>query len=153
MRGARAGMLAAAAWAAAEPVLGDVFRTPYSDVRLLGRMATRGRLWPAAGLALHLANGAAFGAAFERLGLRGSRAAVVAAEAENLALWPLMVVVDRVHPDRRSGRWPRLATSPRVAGYEIVAHAIFGLVLGRSLPTRATQPGLAGRRAGAAESG
>jgi hypothetical protein len=99
-------------------------------------MVTRTRAWPAAGLALHLANGGAFGAAFERAGLRGVRAGVAAAELENLALWPALAVVDRVHPDRRSGAWPRLATSPRVACYEILGHALFGAVLGALVKSR-----------------
>jgi hypothetical protein len=125
VRGAAAGVVAAAAWAAAEPVLGRALGTPFSDVRLLGRVTTRGRAWPAAGVALHLANGAAFGIAFERLGLCG-----VAAQAENLLLWPGMLAVDRLHPDRRSGRWPRLATDRRVIAYEVATHALFGAVLG-----------------------
>jgi hypothetical protein len=128
--GARSGIVAAAAWAACEPMLRRLLRTPYSDVRLLGRAVTAGRAWPAAGLALHLANGAAFGAAFERLGLRGVRRGVIAAEAENLALWPALLVVDRLHRDRRAGAWPPLARSPRVAAYELVTHALFGAVLG-----------------------
>src|SRR5262249_43037739 len=67
VRGAPAGIVAAAVWAAAEPLLGRVFGTPYSDVELLGGLAARGRATKPAGLALHLANGAAFGWAFERL--------------------------------------------------------------------------------------
>jgi hypothetical protein len=130
MKGAAAGALAAAAWAASEPVLQRVFRTPYSDVRLLGRFVTRGRAWPAAGLAVHVANGAVFGAVFERAGLRGVKAGVLAAQAENAALWPAMALVDRLHPDRRDGTWPPLARSPRVAVYELLAHALFGAVLG-----------------------
>jgi hypothetical protein len=74
MRGAAAGAIAAAAWAAGEPVLGRLVRTPYSDVRLLGRLVTRNRAWPMAGAALHLVNGAAFGTAFELAGLRGVKA-------------------------------------------------------------------------------
>jgi hypothetical protein len=131
LRGAAAGVVAAAAWAAGEPVLRRLARTPYSDVRLLGRAVTRGRAWPVAGLALHLANGAGFGAAFARLGLRGATAGVIAAEAENLVLWPGLLVVDRVHPDRRDGNWPQLTRNPRVAAYAIAVHAIFGFVLGR----------------------
>ena len=61
-RGALAGIAAAATWAALEPPLGRLLRTPYSDVRLLGAPITTGRLWPVAGLAVHLGNGAAFGA-------------------------------------------------------------------------------------------
>jgi hypothetical protein len=130
VRGAAAGAIAAAVWAAGEPVLQRLVRTPYSDVRLLGRLATRGRGWPAAGIVLHVANGALFGAAFERAGLRGVKAGVLAAEAENAALWPALALVDRVHPDRRDGTWPSLARSPRVAVYELLAHALFGAVLG-----------------------
>jgi len=130
VRGAAAGAVAAAAWAAGEPVLGRLVRTPYSDVRLLGRLVTRRRGWPAVGLALHLANGAAFGTIFERSGLRGVKAGIVAAELENLALWPALAVIDRIHPDRRDGSWPPLARSPRIALYEMSVHALFGAVLG-----------------------
>lgn len=129
--GAAAGVVAAAAWAGGEPVLRRLARTPYSDVRLLGRAVTRGRGWPVVGLALHLANGALFGTMFARLGLRGVKAGVLAAQAENLALWPGLLVVDRIHPDRREGNWPPLARNPRVAAYAIAAHALFGFVLGR----------------------
>lgn len=131
-----AGVVAAAVWAAGEPVLRRLARTPYSDVRLLGRTLTRRRGWPVAGVALHLANGAVFGAAFARLGLAGPRAGIVAAELENLALWPTLVLADRVHPDRRDGSWPPLVRNPRVAAYEIAVHALFGSVLG-SLTKRA----------------
>lgn len=130
MRGAVAGVVAAAAWAAAEPVLGRALGTPFSDVRLLGRLVTRGRAWPAAGVALHLANGAAFGVAFERLGLRGVSQGVLLAEAENILLWPGLAALERIHPDRRAGTWPRLALDPRVAAYEATTHALFGAVLG-----------------------
>jgi len=130
MRGATAGVIAAAAWAAGEPVLQRLARTPYSDIRLLGRAVTRGRAWPLAGLSLHLANGAVFGAAFERAGLRGLKAGIVAAQIENVALWPALAIVDRMHPDRRSGAWPPLVCNPRIAVYEVFCHALFGAVLG-----------------------
>lgn len=128
--GAAAGCVAAAVWAAGEPALGRLARTPYSDVRLLGRIVVRNRAWPVAGVALHLANGALFGFAFRRAGLRGIKAAVVAAQVENLALWPAFAIVDRVHPDRREGLWPPLLRNRRVAAYEVAAHGLFGLVLG-----------------------
>ena len=130
MRGAAAGAAAAAAWSASEPLLRKVTGTTYSNARLLGRFATRSRAWPVAGLALHVANGAVFGAAFERLGLQGIKAGIVAAEIENTLAWPAMAIVDRIHPDRRDGTWPPLVRSPRVAAQEVVGHAIFGAVLG-----------------------
>ena len=129
-RGALAGFAAAAIWAASEPLLQRLFRTPYSDVRLLGGAVTRSRAWPLAGAAIHLSNGAAFGAAFTLLGGRGPRTGVLAAQAENLAAWPLMAAVDRRHPDRLSGRWPPLLWNGRVFAQEATAHAIFGAVLG-----------------------
>ena len=123
-----AGIVAGAVWAAAEPPLGRAFGTPwYSDRRLLGGLLGVG---PGAALAVHLANAAVFGAVFERLGGRGPLRGVLAAQAENLALWPAMAVVDRVHPERRSGEWPPLAANARVFAYEAAAHALFGAVLG-----------------------
>lgn len=130
VKGSLAGVLAALTWAVAEPTLGRVFGTPYSDVKLMGGLVTTGRRRDAAGLAIHVANGAAFGWAFERVLRGGVRRGLLAAQVENALFWPGMAVIDRIHPDRRSGAWPPLATSPRVAGYEVTAHALFGAVLG-----------------------
>jgi hypothetical protein len=131
LRGAVAGIVAAAAWGAAEPALGRVFGVPYSDIRLLGAAVTRGPGWKRAGWALHLVNGAVFGAVFERLGGYGVARALVAAQAENAVLYPPgMAVVDRFHPDRTSGAWPSLLKNGRVFSYEVTTHAVFGLVLG-----------------------
>jgi hypothetical protein len=127
LRGAVAGVVSAVAWAASEPALGRLFRTPYSDLRLLAGLTRRG---PAVALAVHLANGAVFGAVFARIGWRGVARGVLAAETENLALWPAMAVADRLHPDRRSGAWPPLLRDGRVFAYELTTHAIFGAVLG-----------------------
>lgn len=132
-RGAVAGAAAAALWAAVEPALGRTFGTPFSDVRLIGRAVTRGPLWPLVGVAGHVANGAAFGWAFARLGGRGVKAGVAAATLENLALWPAMSLVDRFHPDRRDGTWPPLLTDPRTFGFEATTHALFGAALGALL--------------------
>lgn len=130
MKGAAAGAVAAAAWAATDPLLKRLVGTSYSNARLLGRLVTRRRAWPVVGVAMHVVNGAVFGAAFERLGLRGPKAGVIAAEVENTVLWPTMAIADRVHPDRRDGTWPPLVSSPGIAAQEVVGHAIFGAVLG-----------------------
>ena len=128
MRGMLAGIVAAGVWAAAEPALGRALGVPwYSDRRLLGGLF---RVGPEAAIAIHLVNGAVFGATFERLGLRGPVSGVVMAQAESLSLWPAMSVVDRVHEDRRSGAWPPLWGNRRVFAYEVAAHALFGAVLG-----------------------
>ena len=135
MRGSLSGGAAAAGWAAAEPAVSRVVGAPwYSDVRLLGRLLTTRPAWPVIGVTSHLVNGAVFGAAFERLGGRGWKQGVVAAEVENVALWAGMAIIDRIHPDRRRGAWPRLLTNRRVVAHEVVMHAIFGAVLGALLP-------------------
>jgi hypothetical protein len=121
---------AAAAWAAAEPLARRACGTPYTDVRLLGRLMTQGRWWRPAGLAAHLTNGAVFGALFARAGGRGWRQGILAAEVENLVLWPGMAVIDRIHPDRRSGLWPPLLMNRRIFAQEAAVHALFGAFLG-----------------------
>jgi hypothetical protein len=83
-----------------------------------------------AAVAAHLVNGAVFGALFERAGWRGPARGLLAAQAENLALWPLMAVAERVHPACRSGAWPPLFGTRRIFAYESAGHAIFGAVLG-----------------------
>jgi hypothetical protein len=128
-----AGIVAAAAWAAAEPALGRAFRTPYSDVKLLAGLIGTG---PRVAVALHLVNGAVFGAAFERLGGRGPLRGALAAQAENLVLWPGMLWAQRVHPACASGEWPPLFAARRIFAYEVLAHGLFGAVLGLLL----TQP-------------
>jgi hypothetical protein len=131
LRGAFAGAAAAAAWAATEPLGRRLVRAPstYSDLRLLGGPLSRER-WRPIGFALHLVNGATFGVAFQLLGGGGWRQGLVAAQAENVVLWPGMAVVDRFHPDRRSGAWPPLLGNGRVFAYEVAMHAVFGVTLG-----------------------
>ena len=130
VRGAVAGAVAAAVWVAAEPLGRRVFRTQYSIVRLLGALLTARAPWRRVGIAAHLANGAFFGAIFGRMSGGGWRQGLVVAEIENLLLWPAMAIVDRIHPDRRSGSWPPLMWSPRVFALEATMHALFGVVLG-----------------------
>jgi hypothetical protein len=56
-----------------------------------------------------------------------------------------MAIVDRVHPDRKSGALPPLLTNGRVFAQEVVLHAVFGAVLGVLLrrPTSPRAPRLA----------
>jgi len=136
VRGALAGVVAAAVWAAAEPGIARLARAPagYSNLRLLGAPLTHaGARWREVGLAAHLANGAVFGVLFAAAGGRGWKQGLAAAQVENLAFWPAMAVIDRVHPDRRSGAWPPLLTNGRVFAYEAAVHALFGVVLGALL--------------------
>jgi hypothetical protein len=132
-RAAVAGAGAAALWAAVEPVLRRLIRTPFSDIRLLGAAFTTRRFWPLVALPIHLGNGALFGLGAEALGVRGWKKGLAAAEAETIALWPGMIVVDRYHPFRRNGTWPPLFTNPRALALTMSSHAVFGIVLGALL--------------------
>ena len=73
----------------------------------LGALLTARERWRRVGIVMHLANGAFFGATFARMGRGGWRQGLIAAELENLVLWPTMAVFDRIHSDRRRGSWRR----------------------------------------------
>jgi hypothetical protein len=133
LRGALAGAVAVSAWGLAERPLSRRLGTGYTDVRLLGRVASE-RHWRPAGAALHALNGALFGAAFALSGSGGTRDGLAWAGAEHLASWPAMALADRVHPDRRSGALPPLLTNRGVFAQETAMHALFGVLLGRLVP-------------------
>jgi hypothetical protein len=130
LHAAAAGAIAAAIWIAAEPVTRRLAGGTHRELRLISGLLSPGRGGVGLGLAVHLANGAAFGWAFSRLGGYGVGRAVVAAQAENAILWPGMAVADRVHPDTRSGAWPKLLTDRGTIAQEIGGHLVFGVVLG-----------------------
>jgi hypothetical protein len=130
-----AGALAASAWSLVEPIDQRVFRSDYSDVLLLGKTFTRGGLaWPV-GFAIHAANGALFGLAFDRVRRRvpysKERVAIGMALAEHVALYPLSYFVDRYHPARGQAGIPPLVTNARAFAQATIRHAVFGVLLGR----------------------
>lgn len=132
---AAAGAVAATAWALLEPVDKRLFRCDYSDVALLGKAVTRGRLARPIGLAMHAVNGAIFGLAFaearRRLPIPKQRLALGMALVEHVALYPLSYFVDRYHPARGEQGIPPLLTNPRAFGQATVRHVLFGVILGR----------------------
>jgi hypothetical protein len=134
-RAALAGAAATLTWAALEPLDRRLFRCDYSDVALLGKWVTRSRWWPAAGLAVHAANGAAFGLAFHELQRRTRaeprRLALTMALVENFGLYPLSYVVDTRHPARGERGVPPLLTNGRALAQATARHALFGVLLGR----------------------
>jgi hypothetical protein len=131
-RGALAGAVAAGVWAAQQPLDRKVFGVPYDDTELLGKWVTRGPLWRPVGVALHLANGAAFGALYAsaapRLPLPSWARGPAAAMAEHAGSWPLTAVVPALHPAAKD--FPPLFTSPRALGQATWRHLLFGVVLG-----------------------
>jgi hypothetical protein len=132
VRGALAGAVAAGVWAAQQPLDRRVFGVDHDDTELLGKLVTRGPAWPVVGLALHLANGAAFGAAYAtgapRIPLPSWSRGPIAALGEHLATWPLTTVTDHVHPARKE--LPALSRDVRAFGQATWRHLLFGIVLG-----------------------
>ncbi|MGI8461401.1 MAG: hypothetical protein ACR2OC_07160 [Solirubrobacterales bacterium] len=130
--GAAAGAIAAAVWAAQQPLDKRVFGCDYDDVELLGKLVTRGSGWRPIGLAMHLGNGAFFGAVEssvrDRLGLAALPAALAAAVAEHVGLWPMGRISDRFHPARRE--LPRLTGNRAAFAQATWRHLLFGAILG-----------------------
>ena len=131
-RGALAGAVAAGVWAAQQPLDKRAFDSDYDDVALLGKAVTRGPAWFPVGLAMHLANGALFGAVYANVArlapIPAATRGPVAGLAENFALWPLGALSDRVHPAR--GDLPRLHGNTRALAQATWRHLLFGVVLG-----------------------
>jgi drug/metabolite transporter (DMT)-like permease len=98
---ALAGLGAALVWAAVDPLSRRLFRTRYSDVRLVG-------------LPLHLGNGAVFGVVNARVPM----SSVAFALLEHVTLWPLVGLFD-----------PEAAKDARAFAKSGVDHALFGVVL------------------------
>jgi hypothetical protein len=132
INGAAAGAAAAAIWAAQQPLDKKVFGSDYDDVELLGKLATRGSAWPAAGTAIHVANGAVFGALYSlvRPFAPGPPTAVgaLAGLSEHLAFWPLGALVDRYHPAR--SELEPLWGNRRAFAQATWRHLLFGVVMG-----------------------
>lgn len=134
LRGALAGAAAAAIWAAQQPLDKRLFGVDYDDAELLGALVTRERGTAATfalGTAMHLANGAVFGAAYATVApsLPGPPAArgLAAGMAEHLASWPFTRFM-HLHPSRQG--FPRLWGSGAAFAQATWRHALFGTVLG-----------------------
>jgi hypothetical protein len=132
LRGALAGAVAAGVWAAQQPLDKRLFGCDYDDTELLGKLVTRGEAWAPVGAAIHVSNGALFGAIYANVAprvplpswARGPAAAMV----EHLSTWPLVALSDSLHPAR--GDMPRLLPSPRAFAQATWRHLLFGVVLG-----------------------
>jgi len=131
-RGALAGAAAAGLWAAQSPLDARVFGVAYLDEELLGKAVTRGRAWHPIGAAIHVANGAIFGAIYANVApgipLPPWARGPVAGLAEHLATWPLTLLIDERHPAR--DEMPKLAGNGRAFAQATWRHLLFGFVLG-----------------------
>src|SRR2546423_251248 len=132
LRGAVCGAVAAAVWALQQPLDKLVFGSDYDDVEVLGRAVWRDDAWYPVGLALHLQNGATFGAAYANLAplvpLPPITRGPVLALGEHLLMWPLTTLTDRFHPARKE--LPKLTGNRRAFGQATWRHLLFGTVLG-----------------------
>jgi len=132
VNGAMSGAVAAAVWAAQQPLDKRVFGSGYDDVELLGKLFTRDPGWRTTGLALHVVNGAIFGATYAlvRPLFPGPpiAAGVTAGLAEHVGFWPLGRLIDRHHPAR--SELEPLAGNRRAFAQAAWRHLLFGVVLG-----------------------
>ncbi|HEX5192875.1 MAG TPA: hypothetical protein VFW09_08745 [Solirubrobacteraceae bacterium] len=141
LRGAACGATAAAVWGAQQPLDKRAFASSYDDVELLGRAVTSSRWYPV-GFAIHVGNGAVFGAVYANVEsalplprpLRGPFLGL----AEHVALWPLGRLSDRLHPAR--DQLPRLHGNRAAFLQATWRHLLFGAVLGE-LERRANPDG------------
>jgi hypothetical protein len=140
LRGALAGALAAGVWAVQQPLDKRAFGLDYDDADLLGRLVARGRWVAPAGTALHVSNGALFGAVYANLAPRVPLPAwsrgPLAGLAEHVATWPATAVLARVGPSDLPPLWG----SPRAFAQATWRHLLFGAVLGE-LERRLNPPG------------
>ena len=127
-----AGAAAAGVWALQQPLDIRGFGVAYDDTELLGKFVTRSWGWRPVGIGVHLAFGAAVGAAYARLApslpvpprLRGP----VFALAEHLATWPGTRLLPAVHP--AAGDFPPLWGDHAAFAQATWRHLLFGAVLG-----------------------
>jgi hypothetical protein len=120
LRGALAGSVAAAVWLAQQPLDRRVFGVEHDDAQLLATLVGQPL---AVGAALHVQNGALFGAVYANVApalpvpapLRGPLAGLV----EHLATWPTMALVA-----------PALSRNGRAFAQSAWRHLVFGAVLG-----------------------
>ena len=131
MNGAIAGGVAAAAWAAQQPLDKRVFGCRMDDVELLGKLVVEGDGWPLPGVALHVQNGAAFGAVYAQVRrfIPGPSPLVGLGlvMAEHLSSWALIGLVDRLHPRRRE--LVTLKGNRRAFWQATWRHAVFAVLL------------------------
>src|SRR4051794_37464078 len=121
LRGGAAGALAAAVWAAQEPLDMRIFGVAYSDPKLLAKPIGGSR---AAGIPIHLANGAALGAIYSLVAPRfpgpGVLKGAAAGMTEHLATWPVTRFLPGVD----------LYGNHRAFAQAVWRHLLFGAILG-----------------------
>lgn len=140
-----AGLAGAVAYLAAQELDRRLGNPRSNDMVLLGGLVTgRRSAWVPLGTVLHLLAGASFGLLFEAVvapRLRGPYwwRGIVMAQAENAALWPLVLVLDRTHPAVASGALARM-NRPAYVAQAVWRHLALGAVLGLVLGEPPARP-------------
>ena len=134
INGAITGLFGALAYLVAMGIDIVITRKRANDLRLLASLVPGGGpYWPVLGLVMHFFNGAALGMVYARvqhhLPGRGWLRGLLFAQTENLVLWPLMILIDRVNPDIKNGSLP-VYNRPLPFLQEVLRHAAYGAVLG-----------------------
>ena len=135
LRASVAGVAGAVAYLVEQELDRRVANPRSDDLVLLGGLVTgRRAAWRPLGLGMHLVAGAVFGVVFEVLVaplLRGPYwlRGVVMGQVENAVLWPLILLIDRVHPAIRGGTIAPL-NRPVYFAQAVLRHAALGAVLG-----------------------
>lgn len=119
-------------WGVLQPIDKLLIPGGYDDIELLGKAVVRDRRWYPVGFAMHVGNGAVFGAVYANVGpsvplppwARGPAVAI----AENFAAWPFGWLADRFHPAR--DELPKLSGNSRALAQATWRHLLFGVVLG-----------------------
>ena len=132
LRGGRARAPPPGRWGPPPPRHKRGLGVDYDDAELLERLArVRAPATHPVGLALHVANGAVFGAVYANVApslpgpgaVRGAAAGL----AEHLATWPGTLVIDRLSLGRD---FPKLWGDPRAFAQATWRHVLFGALLG-----------------------
>lgn len=129
-----AGIFGALAFLAAMALDLALTRRKTNDLRLLAGLLPGGAPhWPWLGLLMHCVNGAALGVLYGRLRTRlphpGWKGGLLFAVTENFILWPVLLVLDRIHPEVRAGRLEPF-NRPVPFLQEVWRHVAYGVTLG-----------------------
>ncbi|MEX1157887.1 MAG: hypothetical protein WEC79_03025 [Thermomicrobiales bacterium] len=131
--GGLAGLAGGAAFAAFMKIDIAISGDAVDDFKLLGGFGPMRAHWRVIGPLIHAFNSASLGVAYGHVDVwrpsPGWLRGLVFALTENALLWPIIIVLDRVHPAIRSGTLPTFNRPwPFVA--ENLRHAAYGIVLG-----------------------
>ena len=127
-----AGAVAATVWVLQQPLDKKVFGVDYDDGDILGAAVASGRGVRPVGYALHVGNGALFGAIYAnvapRLPLPSWTRGPLLALAEHGLTWPATAALPKVHP--AGDDLPKLWGNARAFAQATWRHLLFGIVLG-----------------------